>query len=215
MKLTDKELTFIKTIRKSADRCKHGHTLLSHPNCFPVQSQDKVCFFDLEFMGQKADWGIILCWVIGDEAGGEWWGVLKDIRKTDATIVQNCVKKLQEFDVVVGHCSSWIDVPYLRTRALINKVSFPKHGELRQLDLWRVCKYKYSFAKNSQVALSLAARGKTRKSSVEGYAWCEAAFYNNKVKQQQILEHCKNDIKDLRENYLAVKEQIGKVRQYI
>lgn len=206
--LSQKDLKRIKDIRKFAPHCVHGHTLLSHPNCFPKETKDQIAFLDIETFSRDADWGEILCWVIADEDGHKMF----DCRKgnSDFSVVHSCLVTLSSFDVIVGHYSRRFDMPYVVTRALYHGLDVPPRNTWKQIDLWRFCKDKLSLARNSQVALSLLLRQKSKKSWVDGYAWSNAAFRGDKKALQQILNHCKVDVEELRNNYMAIKHLLGR-----
>ena len=198
----------VQWIRKHGTRCKHSHTILSHPNCQPEIIKDRLAFIDTEFFGRDADWGQLLCWVIMDEAGKMWWDVRKG--KNDKSVVKKCFDKLKDFDVIVHHYGRRCDWPYLLTRALINDLEIPPRSALRQIDLWRICRDRLSLGRNSQAALSQALRKESFNGGVDAYAWSKATFGNDKKALDQILNHCKIDTQELRLNYYGLKSQIGK-----
>jgi uncharacterized protein YprB with RNaseH-like and TPR domain len=147
-----------------------------------------------------------------DEADGVW----DDKRKgtNDKSVVQSCLNKLKEFDVLVTHFGSpgryRCDYPYLLTRALFHGLDIPSRTEYRHIDLQRVARDRLRLSRNSQAVLALLLRKKTRKSPVDGVAWSDAIFRGNQKALNQIVEHCYNDVLDLKDNYYALKKQIGK-----
>lgn len=209
MKYNDQQIQdVIREVRKRGAKCKHGHTCLSHPNCSPAALTDRICFIDTEFFGRDADWGQLLCWVIMDEKGTMWCDKRKG--NIDKSVVQSCLKKLKDFDVIVHHYGRRCDYPYILTRALVHDLDIPSRSELRQIDLWRVCKDRLSLGRNSQVSLAQVLRKKSGKSPVDSFAWSKAAFQGDQKMLDQILKHCVVDVQELRDNYYGILKQIGK-----
>jgi len=204
-------------LKISKYRCKHGHTGLSHYNCYRTEhgKPERVAFLDTEFYvgknnwgGLAADWGIVLCWVIGDEKGNIKFDSIKphELSTTqDKRIIGSCVAELSKYDRVVHHYGDKCDVPLLRTRALYHGIPFPSYGQLKSADVWRMAKTKLCLSSNSQKNLSRLLRKVSDKTAVVPEKWL-AALRGDQKALTFILAHCKIDVKELTANYFALKE---------
>jgi hypothetical protein len=198
-------------VKMSNFRCSHGHTGLSHPNCFLKERgiEEKIAYLDTEFYVGKnswgklaGDWGFILCWVIGDGKGNYAYDVIKPqevFTIQDKRIVTSCVKELSKYDRVVHHYGNACDLPLLRTRALSHGLDFPGYGEIATTDIYQIAKHKLCLSSNSQKMISKLLFGKTEKTEVDPKIWL-AAVRGDKKALTQILNHCKADVRDLERN---------------
>lgn len=188
------------------NRCTHRHNYVRHFNCFikDYNIKERKGFLDIETSNLKANFGIILCWCIADEQGDiyEDWLTKKDIasRYEDKRVVQSCIDTMLEFDRVCGHFSTYFDIPFLRTRALIHNLEFPSQGELYHTDVWKMAKSKLCIHSNRQDTVAEALSGKTIKTRIDQAAWRQAMNGNSKA-MEEVLNHCERDVIDLQKNY--------------
>ena len=203
-------------------RCKHGHTGLSHYNCYRTEQgqPERIGFLDTEFYvgrnnwGKLAgDWGTVLCWVIGDEKGNIVFDSItpKEILQPtqDKRIITSCIQELSKYDRIVHHYGDACDLPLLRTRALYHGLEFPTYGQLKTEDVWKIAKAKLCLSSNSQKNLSYLLRGKSEKTEVIASIWL-AAIRGDKKALDCILAHCKVDVRELTKNYVVLKDFIQK-----
>jgi len=193
-------------------RCKHGHSALAHPKCWREETNhpERIGFLDTEFYAGKnnwgkiaGDWGVILCWVIGDEKGRIKWDLItkEDLyKKQDKNIVRSCIKEMWKYDRIIHHYGDNCDLPLLRTRALYHKLPFPLYGDIKTTDVWKLAKGKLLISSNSQANISRLLRGKSEKTLVDPEMWM-AALRGDKRALNYILKHCKIDVQELRKNY--------------
>ena len=130
MKMTKEELRVVST-----KRCKHGHTYLEHYNCYLEEvTPEKVGFLDIEASDLKANFGIMLSYCIKDANSDKiWFDTVneKDLKgDLDKRLVTHCIEDMKRFDRVIGHYSTKYDIPFIRTRAIVWGLDFPRFGEL-------------------------------------------------------------------------------------
>ncbi len=190
-------------------RCGHRHRYSTHFNCFMKDHSicEKVSFLDIETSNLKANFGIVLCWCILDEAGNRYEDVLnkKDVLSgyEDKRIVQSCIDNMLKFDRVCGHYSTYFDIPFLRTRALIHGLKFPGQGELYHTDVWRMAKSKLCLHSNRQNIVAESLYGKTVKTRISHSDW-RKAMLGCPDAAAEVLDHCQKDVIDLRKNFYTL-----------
>ena len=200
--------------------CKHRHRYSRHFSCFlsEFNIQERVGFLDIETSNLKANFGIVLCWCILDENGNlyEDWLTKKDVVSgvEDKRVVETCIQTMKLFDRIVGHYSTYFDVPFLRTRAMIHGVEFPKHGELYHTDVWRMAKSKLCLHSNRQNVIAESLHGKTVKTRISHPDW-RKAMMGNKESIAEVVDHCTKDVIDLKRNYKSLLPYCRIVRSSI
>lgn len=192
-------------------RCSHFHNGIEHPSCYAKDkgmTQDKILFFDIETESLEADYGIMFNWYAIDEDGNHFedYITLADINKyksnkrdvepkEDTRIVQSLVDLMSKYSRVCGHYSCGFDLPFARTRAVIDGVGFPAYGTLYQSDSWVILKKKFKLSRNSLENGCRKLIGKTNKDKLSlsikhgclrGEPWA--------INLSRL--HCKNDVLD-------------------
>jgi len=209
-----------KEICELADyRCKHGHNGLSHYNCYRNEQglEEKVGFLDIECSNLKANFGVMLSWCI-KPAGSKKKDILQDVasredltgKGMDKRIVQSCVDAMEGFDRIVGHYSSRFDVPFIRTRALMHGIPFPKYGQIKHTDTWRMAKQLLCLHSNRQDVVAEALQGKTVKTRINSDYWIKALQGDEKA-LAYVLDHNIKDVIDLEKNYNKMEEFFRRV----
>jgi len=184
-----------------------------HPVCFSRDTkgmyQEKILFFDIEAEDLNADYGIMFNWYAIDDEGNHFedYLTLEDIKKyksqhrdlmpkEDTRIVQSLIDLMSKYTRVCGHYSCGYDLPFARTRAVIDNVDFPSYGMLFQSDTWVILKKKFKLSRNSLQNGCLKLLGHSRKDHLSlsikhgclrGEKW---AINDSRI-------HCKNDVIDL------------------
>lgn len=186
--------------------CNHRHRFSKHFNCFLKEHgiQDKIGFLDIETSNLKANFGIILCWCILDEKGKIYEDVItkKDVLsgKEDTRVIQSCIDNMLKFDRLVGHYSTYFDIPFVRTRALIQGLTFPSQGKLFHTDVWKMARSKLCLHSNRQDVIAESLQGKTVKTRISHPAWRKAMMGNEEA-AAEVLDHCRKDVIDLKKNF--------------
>ena len=192
-------------------RCKHGHTGLSHYNCWRAEQEqpERLGFLDIECTNLKADFGMMLSWcMLRDEDGVIVEDAVskKDLRNgtMDKNIVQSCIDEMEKYDRVVGHYSSRFDIPFVRSRALWHGLKFPHYGEILQTDTWTMAKRALCISSNRQDSIARLLHSKTEKTRIEPRFWL-AAMQGDEKAIEEILDHNRRDVRDLKRNYDSLK----------
>lgn len=188
-------------------RCRHGHSALEHYQCWLNENpwrQPRLGFLDIESSNLDANFGICLTWSILDSVSGEILSAVltrEDIDKyasdkSDTRIVKEFVETIQEFDTVVTYYGKRFDIPFLRTRALMDGVEFPYWGTLKHIDVYDWAKHKLRLNSNRQEVVCRTLFGETEKTHIVYAYWIAAARGDPKA-IAWILEHNQADVRDL------------------
>lgn len=196
----------------SQNRCKHGHYYITHFNCFLEEKPEgspldfRIGFFDLEFHNLKASVGVMFGYCIkehGVDKIYEDWVQPKDFKKgrlPDKRVVKRCIEDMKKFDVLVTYFGTRADLPYIRTKAMMNDIKFPEYGEIIHLDLYYHIRNKFSLHRNSQQVACETLLGSTEKTRFEPKIWLEALF-GSEGAIDMISDHCRKDVRDLERLY--------------
>jgi uncharacterized protein YprB with RNaseH-like and TPR domain len=195
----------------STHKCEHGHTFLSHYACYKP-TNDRLGFLDIETSNLSADFGIILSYCIKKADSKEILYEtleLEDIAKfgpgkEDKRVVEKLVKDLEGFDKVVTYYGSKFDMPFIRTRALINNIDFPAYGTLAHRDLYYTLRFKFKLSSNRLENGCRVLLGKTNKTRIDSKYWL-GGMRGDAKSLQYILEHNKYDVIDLEKLYNKVE----------
>lgn len=198
-------------------RCpEKGHSSkngFEHPVCFERNTkglfQEKVLYFDIEAEDLNADYGIMFNWYAIDEDGNHFedYITLDDIKKykskdrnveprEDTRIVQSLVDLMSKYTRVVGHYSCGYDLPFARTRAVIDRVEFPGYGMLFQSDTWVILKKKFKLSRNSLENGCRKLVGITHKDKLS-LSIKHGCLRGEKWAIDDSRKHCKQDVVDL------------------
>jgi uncharacterized protein YprB with RNaseH-like and TPR domain len=197
-------------VRLSKLKCKHSHTYLDHWACYLEDypgnfQEERVGYFDIEANNLKADYGLMLSWAILDEKTGvTTFDCLspKDARSADEDkrIVQSCVDTLRNYDRIVTYYGSGYDFPFLRARALMTGVEFPKFGEIGHKDLYFTIRSKFALSSRRLENACRQLVGTTGKTRIDAKYW-RAAVLGDQKAMAYIVEHNIADVDDLRKLY--------------
>jgi len=190
-------------------KCEHRHNFVRHFNCFikEYNIKEKYAFLDIETSNLKADFGIVLCWCIQDEENNIYYDYTtkEDVKKgyEDLRCVDSCIDTMKKFNRVIGHYSTYFDIPFLRTRAMIHGLDFPEYGTIWHTDVWKMAKTKLCLHSNRQDCVAESLQGKTIKTRIDHPSWRLAASGNAKA-MEEVVDHCMHDVPDLKENFYSL-----------
>ena len=203
-------------IRKAAAyRCKHGHTGIEHFDGYLRDTDQytapRVGFLDLETSNLDATFGIILTYAIRDQATGS---ILCDSinkmdigmfspDKSDVRLVKNLVEDIQKFDRLVTYYGKRFDIPFIRTRALIDGVDFPYFGSIKHDDVYFWAKYKLKLNSNRLEVVARTLFGDTEKNHIE-YKYWVGGTRGDEESLEYILDHNVRDVNELERDYNAL-----------
>lgn len=192
-----------KIIWLGSHKCIHEHTFLSHYNCYLKEKPDemKIGFIDIETSNLDANYGIMLAYWIKTLGEEEYYGghispedILRD--NPDRNLLKKCIKDFKQFDLLYTYYGTKFDIPFIRTRALINKLGFPFFGSVKHKDVYYIIKNKFKLNRNGLETACRDLLGITRKSHFNGDVW-RKALQGDLMSLSYISEHCKDDVRDL------------------
>jgi hypothetical protein len=198
-------------------KCHHGHSGLSHPACYFKNNgvKEKILFFDIEAEDLNADYGIMFNWYAMDEDGNKFedYITLDDINKykssdrniepkEDSRIVKSLIDLMSKYNRVCGHFSCGYDLPFTRSRAVIDKIDFPAYGTIFQSDTWVILKRKFKLSRNSLENGCKKLIGRSRKDRLS-LSIKHGCLRGEKWAINLSRKHCENDVLDLVELFKA------------
>ncbi len=165
--------------------------------------------FDLECSNLNADFGIILAAVVkpalkkpvifrSDKLNPNW----KTRRSDDSAICKLLSAELQKHDILVAHNGVDFDLPFLRTRLMIN--GLPPLPETKIVDPVKLARKHLRFASN-RLGNIASALGVNQRIPVEGYTWMQAVLDGNIKAMDQITEKCLADVLTLEDVVMKLK----------
>ena len=193
---------------------KHNVAYAHHPNCFAreypnTKFTETVGYLDIEATNLKADYGIVICWVIKAAKTGKFIERLitqKELKTClDKKVVESLIKTLPRFDRVIGHYSSRFDVPFLRSRALSLGLEFPEYKSLWQTDTWRIARNRLCISSNRLGNIANLLNIKEKKTPITSRHWI-GALTGSKESLDYILQHCRIDVKILEKVYNRISQ---------
>ena len=191
------------------NRCEHRHRYTLHFNCFlkDYEISERVGFVDIETSNLKANFGLMLCWCILSDDNQMYSDTMTaaDVKSgdEDKRVVESCIACMKTFDRVCGYYSTYFDIPYIRTRALIHGIPFPEIGSMYHTDVWKMARKVLCLHSNRQAVVAEALYGKTVKTRICHSDW-RKAMTGNKKSMDEVLDHCERDVEDLRKNYYTL-----------
>ena len=183
--------------------CRHGHSYLEHYQCFLAEKpdtapmQENIGIFDIETTGLKANWSHMLAWCMKEHGKNIIHSDLltrTEVRdKDDSRIVKSAVKKIEEYDRVVGYYSSRFDIPYVRTRAIYHGIEFPAYRDLYHTDLYFMARSKFALHSNRLKVICEFFKIPAKDHPMTPELWQKAGAGDEKA-LKTILTHCEEDV---------------------
>lgn len=177
----------------------------------------QVGFFDLETTALDADFGQLLCGVIGeyDPQSPEEPGLIKyelddfdtpEGRCDDKGLAVTLREELSRYDLIVSYNGSRFDIPFLNTR-------LAAEGERglsakRHKDLLYVMRYKFRLQSNSLKNVGNFFFGHTVKTDMDKRTW-RAAHAGSRTAYNEVIDHCRMDVIELARVWHRVKDVAG------
>lgn len=193
---------------KEKFRCRHGHSGLSHKNCYfkELGIEQKIAIFDIETFELYADWGFMFCYCLKELEGDIITGCIrgKDVinhKVRDKKLVQQLCKDLKKFDVLVVYYGKdtggkWQrhDISFARTRAWHWHIkSFPKDREKTIIDVYDIVKAKSKMKSNSLEHACSLFDIPVKLSPHSPDIWQRARDGNEKA-LGYVVKHCEEDV---------------------
>jgi len=194
--------------------CQHRQPYLVHYQCYLKEQpqNDRLGFLDIEASNLRADFGFLLSYCIKEHGGKIWQNRLTQddieqsaIGKEDKNLIEALVQDLRRFDRVVSFYGVGFDMKFMRTRAVINGVPYPKYAEITHQDIYFLVRNRFSLSSNRQENACRVLLGRTEKTHINGAYW-RAASRGNEKALKWILDHNRRDVRDLEKLYDCVHE---------
>ena len=182
--------------------CKHGHSGLTHYNCWlkEAKAKERVGYFDIEASNLKANFGIMFGYCIKDRGKKKIYQstVTKEglNKHLDRDVIKQCVADLKKFDRVVTYYGTGFDLPFVRTRAAYWEIPFPEIDEIRHTDLYYLIRNKFCLHSNRLENACKVILGRSAKTHLDPNHWIRA-LQGNKKSLDYIQDHCVKDVQDL------------------
>jgi len=212
----------VRTLRKmdiewlGTNYCKHGHTYLSHYDCFVKEAPDaspfkeRVGHFDIEASNLNANFGYVFSYCIIDNDKKVLGRVLRphEIRsgQFDSKLMAELSADLRKFNRVVVHYGGdgRFDCPFVRTRSIKAGVDFPLYKEIYVSDTWRISRNKLKLSSNRLETISKFFGIEAKNHPMNFDVWCHA-MTGDKDSLQYIWDHNVEDCESLRQVYNLLK----------
>lgn len=125
------------------------------------QDQEVIGVFDIETTDLKADVGFMMGWAIYYPQTDRTVSDIitkKEIfdYKLDKRLCQNLLKEFAGIDLLIGYYSTGFDIPYVRTRCLMNGLKFPLYGSMRHIDCYYFARGKVATRRKSLAVIAEA-----------------------------------------------------------
>jgi uncharacterized protein YprB with RNaseH-like and TPR domain len=206
--MTKKEIIWAAT-----HRCKHGILYTAHPHCYDVEhrADERIGFLDIESSNLKADFGVVICYCIADLASDDIISRVvtkKELFSTkhdpDYSLMKQCVVDMMKFDRLIGYYSGdyRFDFPFLRSRAVSQKIDFPSYGSIIFEDVYNTVKAKFALSSSRLENASRVLTGETNKTHWMAKHWIRA-LQGKADSLKYIVDHCKKDVIDLKRLYIT------------
>ncbi len=184
--------------------CKaHRVNYLTHYNCYLKEQPstapmyEKIGVFDIETTGLKANWSHMLAWCIKEHGKKTIHSDLitrKEVRdKNDRRIITSAIKELRKYDRIVTYYGSRFDIPYTRSRALHQKISFPLFRELYHTDMYYIARNKFAIHSNRLASICQFFNIEAKNHPMTPELWQKAGA-GKAAALKTILTHCKEDV---------------------
>lgn len=176
--------------------------------------EPRVLLWDIEASNLAANFGYMFC--IGYKWAGEKKVHLLSIRDyktfkrnstSDKELVRDFAKVLETADVQVAHYGRRFDLPFIRTRLMMQ--GLPPIKDIPLIDTWRVARDMFRFNSNrldtiSRAIYEPAEKNREFKTPLDSQHWVRAAA-GHVPSIKYIEEHCIADVKVLEKVYLQLR----------
>jgi uncharacterized protein YprB with RNaseH-like and TPR domain len=177
--------------------------------------EERIGFLDIETSNLDANFGVILSWCIKIKDGDIIYGLLndkdfkeKEAFKVDKRIIRNLIDEILKLDRIVTHYGRKFDIPFIRTRALINGLEFPSFGTIVNDDTYYMAKYKLKLNSNRLETIAQTLFGKSKKTHLDGAIWLSAVRGDKKA-LNYVLDHNKTDVIEGERVWLEIRKFVG------
>jgi uncharacterized protein YprB with RNaseH-like and TPR domain len=165
----------------------------------------KLLAYDIEASSLNGDFGIVLC------VGFKWVGsgkvsVLnildypgKDLIAKEKNLLHDVSDVVITADAVLGHFSTYYDLPFLNTRLLYHRLPVLP-PQISQIDSWKTARYRLKLRNNRLKTISEFLGTSEEKDAIKPEQWIRA-MGGHGPSMDYIVEHCRKDVAVLEEVY--------------
>jgi len=192
-------------IRRSKWHCNHGHTALSHPQCYENKfgKTEKIGFADIETSNLTATFGIIYTYCIKELDGDLIKRAinLADLHKGvfDKDLIAQFISDTSKFTHLIWHYGTdrRFDVPFLRTRAVKWGLPFPEYKCMYVADTYPILKNKFKLHSNRLETACDFFDIPAKKHKLNSEIWLNMITGNKKLMQKSIDYILVHNIEDV------------------
>lgn len=180
----------------------------------------RIAFWDLETTALDADFGQLLCGVIGEFESSHPLEPRLDVftldnfdtvdgRCDDSKLAVVLRDELEQYDLVIGYNSVRFDAPFLNTRL----IDCGERGTMfrRHKDLLYTMRHKFRLGSNSLANVTRFLFGQTNKTTMSKKTWRRAHAGDRKA-YDEVIYHCEQDVNELARVWMKVKDVAGVLR---
>ena len=174
-----------------------------------VEETKRICFFDIEASGLKADYNSILCASI-QPYKGKVTTYATERPGDDKMLVRQIRDELEKYLVIVGYYSKGFDLPMIRSRLL--------HFNMRDIlpqyhvDMYYSLKGKTLVARRSMAHMSEWLDLEHKKMSVGPQVWNDV-LARPKSTMNILIKRCEADVIEVMDLYDRTKHLIKEIKR--
>jgi uncharacterized protein YprB with RNaseH-like and TPR domain len=158
---------------------------------------------DIETTHLSADLGVVLCMSYeSSREPGEVVTLRNDVinakdwkkgqRGNDRELVKQANAVIRSHDLHVAHYGKRFDLPFLRTRAMMQGLT--PLPEMVVIDPWAIARNKFKFNSNRLDTIAKALGSVHQKTPLDLQVWRSAALDGDADAMDAIVEHCEADV---------------------
>jgi len=180
-----------------------------------LQKGLKVGIIDIESTGLRADFGYMVCVCFKDVNEKDLNGKTHTLRiddkrnsnqKSDKWLVKETIKKMNEYDLLLGWYSSQFDFKFINSRAIIHRLKPPVKQYRR--DLLYVARSNFKMRSNRLAVWSGIASGTNQKTTLTPEHHV-GSIRGEKRSIDYIVKHCKIDVAETEKVYKRFMPYLG------
>lgn len=217
-------------------RCKHGHTGLSHPNCYIKENniQERKGCLDIEAGGLKGDFDLMVSWAIKISGEDEYVYdhlTTSDLKNGlyDSRIMSTLVENMWRFDRLITHYGGpgKFDLGFIRARYLwliapkrniYKGERMPGYGEMYYSDTYPMAKRALTISSRRQNSIASTILGEDIKTAIDRDYWLDIRYGTPLQRQkaiEYIIDHNLRDVEQLDQNYLTLLPFVKETRSFM